>query len=65
MDDTGQIERLYSPGEAADYLGIERQTVTKYALLLEQNGYTFHKDEKGNRNYTNTNIISGHKIKYS
>ncbi|MGG0412010.1 hypothetical protein [Peribacillus simplex] len=57
MDDTEQIERLYSPGEVADYLGIERQTVTKYALLLEQNGYTFHKDEKGNRNYTDTNIM--------
>ncbi|PRA73799.1 DNA-binding protein, partial [Peribacillus simplex] len=57
MDDTEQIERLYSPGEVADYLGIERQTVTKYARLLEQNGYTFHKDEKGNRNYTDSNIM--------
>ncbi|MFE4430394.1 hypothetical protein ACFRH9_25720 [Peribacillus butanolivorans] len=57
MDDTEQIERLYSPGEVADYLGIERQTVTKYARLLEQNGYTFLKDEKGNRNYTDSNIM--------
>ncbi|MFU2018840.1 MarR family transcriptional regulator [Peribacillus butanolivorans] len=51
MDDTEQIERLYSPGEVADHLGIERQTVIKYARLLEQKGYNFHKDEKGNRNY--------------
>ncbi|MGG0847788.1 hypothetical protein [Peribacillus simplex] len=57
MDDTEQIERLYTPGEVADYLGIERQTVTKYALLLEQNGYNFLKDEKGNRNYTDSNIM--------
>ncbi|MGG0845507.1 hypothetical protein [Peribacillus simplex] len=57
MDVIEEIERLYSPGEVADYLGIERQTVTKYARLLEQNGYTFHKDEKGNRNYTDTNIM--------
>ena len=57
MDDTEQIERLYSPGEVADYLGIERQTVTKYARLLEQNGYNFLKDEKGNRNYTDSNIM--------
>ncbi|MFE0507912.1 hypothetical protein ACWF7H_26700 [Peribacillus butanolivorans] len=40
-----------------DYLGIKRQTVTKYARLLEQNGYNFHKDEKGNRNYTDSNIM--------
>lgn len=51
------IERLYSPGEAALYMAIERQTVTKYARLFEDQGYIFHKDEKGNRAYTDTNIL--------
>lgn len=51
------VERLYSPGEVADHLEIERQTVTKYARLFEDNGYNFHKDDKGNRTYTDTNIM--------
>ncbi|WP_299833694.1 hypothetical protein [uncultured Metabacillus sp.] len=51
------IERLYSPGEVALHLDIERQTVTKYARIFEDNGYNFHKDEKGNRAYTDTNIM--------
>jgi predicted RNase H-like nuclease (RuvC/YqgF family) len=51
------IERLYSPGDVALHLNIERQTVTKYATLFEKNGYNFHKDIKGNRAYTDTNIM--------
>ncbi|MFE4525769.1 hypothetical protein ACFRCQ_27395 [Cytobacillus firmus] len=53
----GDIERLYSPGEVALHLDIERQTVTKYARIFEDNSYNFHKDEKGNRTYTDTNIM--------
>jgi hypothetical protein len=53
----GDIERLYSPGEVALHLDIERQTATKYARIFEDNGYNFHKDEKGNRAYTDTNIM--------
>src|SRR4051812_15205261 len=52
-----KIERLYSPGEVSDHLEIERQTVTKYARLFEENGYNFHKDDKGRRLYTDTNIL--------
>jgi hypothetical protein len=51
------VERLYSPEEVADYFGIERQTVTKYALLFEDKGYNFHKVDKGRRAYTDTNIM--------
>lgn len=53
----GDIERLYAPGEVALHLDMERQTVTKYARIFEDNGYNFHKDEKGNRAYTDTNIM--------
>lgn len=52
-----EVERLYSPGEVALHMDIERQTVTKYARLFEDNGYIFHKDDKGKRAYTDTNIM--------
>ncbi|PEU54971.1 hypothetical protein CN395_25105 [Priestia megaterium] len=52
----GDIEALYSPGEVALQLNIQRQTVTKYARIFETEGFVFHKDENGNRAYTDTNI---------
>ena len=52
----GNFEALYSPGEVASQLNIQRQTVTKYARIFETEGFAFHKDEKGNRAYTDTNI---------
>ncbi|MED5247672.1 MerR family transcriptional regulator [Priestia sp. LL-8] len=52
----GEFEALYSPGEVALQLNIQRQTVTKYARIFETEGFVFHKDEKGNRAYTDTNI---------
>jgi DNA-binding transcriptional MerR regulator len=52
----GSLEALYSPGEVASQLNIQRQTVTKYARIFESEGFVFHKDEKGNRAYTDTNI---------
>ncbi|MFD2926285.1 hypothetical protein [Halobacillus naozhouensis] len=52
-----EYERMYSPGEVALHIEIERQTVTKYARLFENNGYNFHKDEKGNRLYSDTNVL--------
>ncbi|NER40542.1 hypothetical protein G3M54_05030 [Bacillus megaterium NBRC 15308 = ATCC 14581] len=51
----GNLEALYSPGEVASQLNIQRQTVTKYARIFETEGFVFHKDEKGTRAHTNTN----------
>ncbi|MGC8231129.1 hypothetical protein ACP2W0_19300 [Pseudobacillus badius] len=53
----GTVQRLYSPGEVALQLKVERQTITKYARLFETVGFTFHKDEKGNRGYTDINVM--------
>ncbi|MFL0366185.1 hypothetical protein ACH0BF_24650 [Pseudobacillus sp. 179-B 2D1 NHS] len=58
MDELQQsIKRLYSPGEVALQLNVERQTITKYARLFENAGFVFHKDEKGNRGYTDINVM--------
>ncbi|WP_335482708.1 hypothetical protein [Priestia megaterium] len=50
------LEALYSPGEVASQLNIQRQTVAKYARQCESEGFVFYKDEKGNRGYTDSNI---------
>ncbi|MGF9944612.1 MerR family transcriptional regulator [Priestia megaterium] len=52
----GNLEALYSPGEVASQLNVQRQIVTKYARIFETKSFVFHKDEKGNRTYTDTNI---------
>lgn len=45
------LERLYSPKEVSELLGIASSTLRKICLLLESNGYAFRKDEHGRKEF--------------
>lgn len=46
------IEQALSPKQAADLLGVGPNALKKYALLLEQNGYSVTRNEKNHRVYS-------------
>jgi len=46
----------YTPKQAADFLEIGTETLKKYALLLEQNGHTVHRNARNHRVYNGTDI---------
>ncbi|WP_381658169.1 MerR family transcriptional regulator, partial [Streptomyces lydicus] len=45
-----------SSKDVAKHLGIEPVTVRKYASMLEEQGYSFNKDSKGWRLYTEDDV---------
>ncbi|WP_243292843.1 MerR family transcriptional regulator [Bacillus sp. FJAT-47783] len=47
---------LLTPAEVQKQLGIAEATLKKYAQLLERKGYIFHRDNKGHRGYTDTDM---------
>jgi DNA-binding transcriptional MerR regulator len=57
------MERIYSPKDMADLLGIEASTLRKYANILEGVGYSFHKNERGHRGYYDKDVITLRKLK--
>lgn len=48
---------VYNPGDVAEQLGIKESTLRKYSLLLEKYGYEFNKNDRGQRGYTDSDII--------
>lgn len=53
--DTREI--IYNPADVAKQLNIKESTLRKYSLLLEKYGYEFHKNERGQRGYYDSDII--------
>ncbi|MGS2751705.1 DUF3967 domain-containing protein, partial [Bacillus zanthoxyli] len=53
---------LYSPGEVAEQLGIQSSTLRKYADVLEKEGYTFIKNERGHRKYRESDVMVFRKV---
>lgn len=47
----------YTPKQAADMLEIGTETLKKYALLLEHNGHTVHRNARNHRIYNGTDIV--------
>lgn len=47
----------YTPKQAADILEIGTETLKKYALLLEHNGHTVHRNARNHRIYNGTDIF--------
>lgn len=45
-------DRPMTPGQAADFLDVGTTALKKYALLLEQNGYSVGRNDKNHRVYT-------------
>lgn len=52
----------YSPAEIATVLKIKTSTLRKYALLMENAGFTYEKNKQGHRYYSDTNLIALQKL---
>ncbi|MDA2074628.1 DUF3967 domain-containing protein [Bacillus cereus] len=51
------MKTLYSPSDVAEQLGIQSSTLRKYADVLEKEGYTFIKNERGHRKYRESDVM--------
>ncbi|HHK5537021.1 TPA: DUF3967 domain-containing protein [Bacillus mobilis] len=56
------MKTLYSPGDVAEQLGIQPSTLRKYADVLEKEGYTFIKNERGHRKYRESDVMVFRKV---
>ena len=55
---TSDIHQLiYEPSDMAGLLKIKESTLRKYCLLLEKEGYQFHKGESGRRWYSDHDLV--------
>ncbi|WP_129731441.1 DUF3967 domain-containing protein [Ectobacillus funiculus] len=59
---TSERDRVYSPTDIQELLGIDSSTLRKYAILLEKNGYHFLKNERGHRGYFDKDVITLRKL---
>ncbi|MBM7652592.1 hypothetical protein [Neobacillus cucumis] len=50
------MEEIYSPSYVQDLLGIDGNTLRKYATLLEGHGYPIHRNPKGHRGYFDKDV---------
>lgn len=57
-DDTEQREILYKSSDMATMLKIQESTLRKYCIMLEEAGYSFHKNEFGHRAYFNKDVMA-------
>ncbi|PES79342.1 DNA-binding protein [Bacillus cereus] len=58
------MKTLYSPSDVAEQLGIQSSTLRKYADVLEKEGYTFIKNERGHRKYRESDVMVLRKVIY-
>ena len=56
------MKMLYSPSDVAEQLGIQSSTLRKYADVLEKEGYTFIKNERGHRKYRESDVMVFRKV---
>ncbi|MEC3196452.1 DUF3967 domain-containing protein [Bacillus cereus] len=56
------MKTLYSPSDVAEQLGIQSSTLRKYADVLEKEGYTFIKNERGHRKYRESDVVVFRKV---
>lgn len=56
------MKTLYSPGDVAEQLGIQPVTLRKYADVLEKEGYSFTKNERGHRKYRESDVMVFRKL---
>lgn len=57
-----EIEILYSPGEVSDTLKVKDSTLRKYCGILENAGYSFSKNNRGHRQYTDKDVMTFKKL---
>ncbi|EEM44629.1 DUF3967 domain-containing protein [Bacillus cereus] len=56
------MKTFYSPSDVARQLGIQSSTLRKYADVLEKEGYTFMKNERGHRKYRDSDVMVFRKV---
>ncbi|MDP7981418.1 DUF3967 domain-containing protein [Bacillus sp. WLY-B-L8] len=56
------MKTFYSPGDVAEQLGIQSSTLRKYADVLEKEGYTFLKNDRGHRKYRESDVMVFRKL---
>ncbi|MBD5797716.1 DNA-binding protein [Bacillus pseudomycoides] len=56
------MKTFYSPSDVAEQLAIQSSTLRKYADVLEKEGYTFIKNERGHRKYRESDVMVFRKI---
>ncbi|WP_165303895.1 MerR family transcriptional regulator [Lentibacillus cibarius] len=54
--------KVYNPGDIADLLKLKVSTIRKYSIMLEELGYTFEKNNRNQRYYTDADIITLRKL---
>jgi hypothetical protein len=60
--DIGESRAILSPSDVCMLLRIKESTLRKYALLLQEAGYHFDSNEKGQRAYYERDVISLKKL---
>lgn len=60
--DTNNSETIYNSGDVATLLNIQESTLRKYCIMLEEHGYTFHKNAQGHRGYFQNDVIALRKL---
>ena len=56
------MKTFYSPSDVAEQLAIQSSTLRKYADVLEKEGYTFIKNERGHRKYRESDVMIFRKV---
>ncbi|MGE8057913.1 DUF3967 domain-containing protein [Bacillus mycoides] len=56
------MKTFYNPSDVAEQLGIQSSTLRKYADVLEKEGYTFIKNERGHRKYRESDVMVFRKV---
>lgn len=56
-DDTNESKIVYTGSDVSTLLKIQESTLRKYALLLSEAGYKFHKSKNGYRGYFEKDVI--------
>jgi DNA-binding transcriptional MerR regulator len=57
-----KMAKVYSPKDISDLLQVKESTLRKYSLMLEDVGYTFQKNDRGQRWYSDEDVIALKKI---
>lgn len=56
------MTKIYSPGNVQELLGMDSNTLRKYATLLEGNGYQIQRNHRGHRSYADYDLITLRKL---
>ena len=61
-DKTGSSQSVYISKDVATMLKIQESTLRKYCIMLEEQGYHFHKNEHGHRRFMDNDVITLRKL---